>query len=60
MLSSILMSGAQSELHDTAKEDLFPQSLRLLNQVFFYLTYLGRIFSCLTISVQVFNIEINE
>ena len=26
MLSSILMSGAHSELQDMAKEDLFPQS----------------------------------
>lgn len=29
MLSSILMPGAQSELHDTAKEDLFPQSYNI-------------------------------
>lgn len=29
MLSSILMLCAQSELHDTAKKDLFPQSYNI-------------------------------
>lgn len=61
MLSSILMPRAQSALHNTAKEDLFPQSynIKTTESSLPLLTYLGQIHSCLTISAQVFTTEID-